>query len=101
MDALHGRIGGMLDLPGGRKISNLYWNHFFKEVREVAQFQVILRKDRTLHILLRGGGFSPERDNEVRGLLTHFVGEVPFHLEWVDRIPLTKAGKLIQVYRET
>jgi phenylacetate-CoA ligase len=100
IDALHGRIGGMLDLPGGRKISNLYWNHFFKEVKEVAQFQVILRKDRTLHIFLRGKGFSQERDNAVRGLLAHFVGDVQFRLEWVDRIPLTKAGKLIQVYRE-
>ena len=57
IDALHGRVGGLLELPGGRKISNLYWNHFFKEVKEVAQFQVILRKDGRLQILLRGTGF--------------------------------------------
>ena len=98
--ALHGRVGGTLDLPGGGKISNLYWNHFFKEIKEVAQFQVILRKDRSLKILLRGKGFSPEREVEVRGLLAHFLGDVPFHLRWVDRIPLTKAGKLLQVYQE-
>ena len=54
---LHGRVGGMLALPGGKKISNLYWNHFFKEIGEVAQFQVILRKDGALQILLRGDGF--------------------------------------------
>ncbi len=100
IEALHGRVGGMLELPGGGKISNLYWNHFFKEVKEVAQFQVILRKDRSLHILLRGQGFSEARDAEVRGLLTHFLGETPVHLQWVERIPLTKEGKLIQVYRE-
>jgi phenylacetate-CoA ligase len=100
IDALHGRVGGLLELPGGRKISNLYWNHFFKEVKEVAQFQVILRRDRTLQILLRGAGFSPERDAAVRGLLVHFLGEVPFQLQWVESIPLTKDGKLVQAYRE-
>jgi phenylacetate-CoA ligase len=100
IDALHGRVGGLLELPGGRKISNLYWNHFFKEVKEVAQFQVILRKDRTLQILLRGAGFSPERDSAVRGLLAHFLADVPFHLQWVERIPLTKDGKLVQAYKE-
>jgi phenylacetate-CoA ligase len=99
IDALHGRVGGMLELSGGRKISNLYWNHFFKEVKEVAQFQVILRKDR-LHILLRGKGFSDARDAEVRGLLAHFLGDMPVDLQWVERIPVTKEGKLVQVYRE-
>jgi phenylacetate-CoA ligase len=100
IDALHGRIGGMLALPGGRKISNLYWNHFFKEIKEVAQFQVILRKDGSLQILLRGKGFSLERDGTVRGLLAHFLGDMPIHLQWVEQVPLTKEGKLVQVYRE-
>ena len=98
--ALHGRVSGLLDLPGGRKINNMYWNHFFKEIKEVAQFQVILRKDGSLQILLRGNGFSPERDAAVRGLLAHFLGDIPVHLQWVERVPLTKEGKLVQVYRE-
>jgi hypothetical protein len=90
----------MLELPQGRKISNLYWNHFFKEVKEVEQFQVILRKDSSLQILLRGKGFSPERETVVRGLLAHFLGEIEVQLRWVERIPLTKEGKLVQAYRE-
>jgi phenylacetate-CoA ligase len=100
LEALHGRVGGLLELAGGRKISNLYWNHFFKEVKEVAQFQVILRKDGSLHILLRGSGFSPERDLAVRGLLAHFLSDLQVRLQWVEQIPLTKEGKLLQVYRE-
>jgi phenylacetate-CoA ligase len=99
--ALHGRAAGLLELPGGRKISNLYWNHFFKEIKEVAQFQVILRKDGSLNVFLRGSGFSSERNAEVRGLLAHFLGNIPVHFEWVDRIPLTREGKLVQVYRES
>lgn len=100
IDELHGRVGGMLELPGGKKISNLYWNHFFKEIKEVAQFQVILRKDGSLQILLRGDGFSQERDTAVRGLLAHFLGNTQFDLKWVESIPRTKEGKLVQVYRE-
>ncbi|MGB8061900.1 MAG: hypothetical protein WCF26_08400 [Candidatus Sulfotelmatobacter sp.] len=100
IESLHGRVGGMLELPGQRKISNLYWNHFFKEVKEVAQFQVILRKDGRLRILLRGNGFSEEREATVRGLLAHFLGDTPVDLEWVERIPRTKEGKLVQAYRE-
>jgi phenylacetate-CoA ligase len=100
LDSLHGRAGGILELPDGRKINNNYWNHFFKEVREVAQFQVILRKDGSIQILLRGEGFCQERETHVRGLLSHFLGDIPIHLQWVETIPLTKQGKLVQVYRE-
>ncbi len=100
IDELHGRVGGLLELPGGKRISNLYWNHFFKEIKEVAQFQVILRKDGSLRILLRGVGFSEPRENEVRGLLAHFLGDTRFDLEWVESIPRTKEGKLVQAYRE-
>ncbi|HVI07311.1 MAG TPA: hypothetical protein VND65_03355 [Candidatus Binatia bacterium] len=101
IDALHGRVAGLLELPDGRKINNIYWNHFFKEIKEVAQFQIILRKGAGLKILLRGDGFSPDREAEVRALLAHFLREIPVDLQWVERIPATKEGKLVQVYRET
>jgi phenylacetate-CoA ligase len=101
IDTLYGRFGGVLELRGGQKINNLYWNHFFKDVKEVEQFQVILRKNRSLRILLRGAGFSPERESAVRGVLTNFLGDVPVQLQWVAQIPRTKEGKLIQVYKET
>lgn len=100
IESLHGRVGGVLELRGQRRISNLYWNHFFKEIKEVAQFQVILRKDGRLRILLRGNGFSGEREAAVRGLLAHFLGDTPVDLEWVESIPRTKDGKLVQAYRE-
>jgi len=87
-------------LPDGRKINNLYWNHFFKEINEVAQFQVIQRKNGSLQILLRGKGFGSDREAQVRGLLAHFLGATPVDLQWVKSIPLTKEGKLVQVYRE-
>lgn len=100
IDTLQGRFSGVVELPDGRRVNNIYWNHFFKEIKEVAQFQVVLRKDGRIQILLRGDGFCPEREKQVRALLAHFLGPVPFYLQWVERIPLTKEGKLVQVYRE-
>jgi phenylacetate-CoA ligase len=97
---LEGRASGLLTLPDGRRINNIYWNHFFKEIEEVKQFQVELRADGSILIRLAGGGFSPERDREVRCLLRHFLTTVPLELVWVDAIPKTAQGKLVQVIRQ-
>jgi phenylacetate-CoA ligase len=100
LDELHGRIASLLELPDGRKINNIYWNHLFKEYPEIKQFQVVLRADKTLDILLRGEGFRHEREAHIRGTLQHFLESVPFRFRWVDEIPRTSQGKLIQVVRE-
>ena len=97
---LLGRAAGLLELKDGRKISNLYWNHLFKEISEVAQFQVVLKADGTINLLLRGSGFSPAREQQLRATLSNFVGPVPIQIYWVQSIPRTAQGKLIQVIRE-
>jgi len=97
---LHGRSAGILDLPDGRRINCLYWNHLFKEFLEVRQFQVVLKSDRSLRILLKGQRSSPARAAELVSLLTRFLGPVPFRIEWVAEIPTTRQGKLLQVVRE-
>jgi phenylacetate-CoA ligase len=97
---LQGRSAGLLTLPDGRTINCLYWNHLFKEFPEVQQFQVVLRDLRALRVFLKGAGFSPEREAELRGILLSFLGSVPIELVWVQSIPLTPHGKLVQVVRE-
>ena len=98
--ALHGRISGLLELPDGRKINNIYWNHLFKEIPEVKQFQVILRSAGHLEILLAGGLLSAEREQQLRTVLGNFFDPTPVQLKWVDRIPRTSQGKLVQVIKE-
>jgi phenylacetate-CoA ligase len=97
---LHGRVAGLLELPDGRKISSLYWNHLFKEIPEVKQFQVILRSNDQLRILLKGVGFSFEQEQKLRTVLQNFLGSIPVQLMWVDEIPRSAQGKLMQVIRE-
>lgn len=97
---LHGRKAGLLELPDGRTINNLYWNHFFKDFPEVRQFQVTLLLSGDIRILLRGGGFANGREQHARTILNHFLGPIPVAFEWVEKIPLTSQGKLVQVVRE-
>ncbi len=97
---LHGRVAGLFHLPNGKKISCLYWNHLFKEVPEVRQFQVILKKDGRLGLLLRGQGFTADQEGQLRTTIGNFLEGVPVDISWVDRIPLTPQGKLMQVVRE-
>jgi phenylacetate-CoA ligase len=97
---LQGRVAGLLELPDGRKINNIYWNHLFKEMPEVKQFQVVLKAYGTVNLLLRGSGFTPAREQQLRATLSNFVGPVPVQIDWVQSIPRTAQGKLIQVIRE-
>jgi len=100
LSQLEGRVAGMLRLPDGRMINNIFWNHAFKEFREVRQFQVRVKKDGALHILLCGASMPTGREQELLGLLRHLLGDVPVTLEWVAEIPPSKSGKLLQVVKE-
>ncbi|MBV8810489.1 MAG: hypothetical protein JO033_17600 [Acidobacteriaceae bacterium] len=98
---IDGRSAGVVRLPNGMKINNIYWNHFFKEFREVRQFQVVIRKRGDLHLLLRGERWSREREQYFRGTLSNFLHNLPVEIEWVEQIPRTNRGKRIQVIRES
>lgn len=101
LEALHGRSSGLFRLPDGRNISNLFWNHLFKDIPEVHQFQVRIQEKGDLRILLQGLALSVERQQRLQQTITNFLGEVPFTLEPVDSIPLTPQGKRLQVVRES
>jgi phenylacetate-CoA ligase len=98
--ALDGRFAGVLTLPGGKKINCIYWNHLFKEFPEVHQFQVALQNHGKLAIRLQGSGMAEARDASLRQTLRNFIGDLPLTITWVERIPLTPRGKLLQVVSE-
>jgi phenylacetate-CoA ligase len=95
-----GRRAGLMKLPDGRVINNLYWNHLFKEFGEVRQFQVVYKLSGEIWISLVGMGMSPEREEQLRAALGHLIAGIPVRLSWMDRIPRTAQGKLVQVIRE-
>jgi phenylacetate-CoA ligase len=101
LQQLQGRTSSLLKLPSGKVIQTLYWNHFFKDVTEVRQFQIVIQKDGGLRFLLVGDRFTQAKEAALRHTLVAFLGNIPLEFEWVERIPLTLQGKLIQVVRES
>lgn len=98
---LEGRTAGLLKLPDGKVINNLFWNHLFKEFHEVLQFQIGIQANGTiLELRLIGSGFSQERELKLRNILQGFLGNATINIIWPDRIPRTSQGKLVQVVRE-
>ena len=97
---LQGRFAGLLKLPNGKTINCIFWNHLLKEFPEVSQFQVVLQGERKVHFRLKGTPFSPEREKQLRRILGKLLSGVPVTISWVEKIPLTPQGKLIQVVRE-
>jgi phenylacetate-CoA ligase len=97
LDALHGRTGSVLELPNGVTLSNNYWNHLFKELDEVDQFQVRLRRDDSLQLTFVGRQLSPSRAAWLRSVLRNVLGEPGVAIDRVDQIPPTRMGKRLQV----
>ena len=73
---LCGRDAGLVRLPDGRQISNLYWNHLFKKYAEVTQFQVVVRGERGFRLLLKGKGLSASREARLRSTLRHSLARI-------------------------
>jgi phenylacetate-CoA ligase len=100
LDALLGRVATVLRLPNGAAVQNIYWNHLFKELEEVAQFQVRLRTDGSLRLNFVGRPFAQSREAWLRNVLGAFLGPMPIEIAWVDAIPPTRLGKRLQVVVE-
>ena len=95
---LDGRHAGLLRLPSGKVINNLFWNHLFKDFPEVQQFQVIAERDE-IRVLLKGRGFAADRERNLRSILAKTLETLNFTITWVDHFVLTPQGKLVQVLK--
>lgn len=101
LSELQGREAGLLKLPNGKTINCLFWNHLFKDFPEVEQFQVAFQPHQKIELRLKGSPFVAAREDELRHKLLNFLGAMPIAVTWMDRIPLTAQGKLVQVVRES
>lgn len=100
LQELVGRRAGVIRLPNGNIINNIYWNHLFKEFKEVRQFLVTVKRNGEMWISLVGEGMTEAREAEFRGALGNVASGIPVKLLWVPEIPRTAQGKLQQVVQE-
>jgi phenylacetate-CoA ligase len=98
---LEGRNAGLLQLPNGKQVNSLFWNQIFKEFPEIYQFQVVVpRSQPGIQLRLVGTGMSDERTAKLHQVLNRFTAGIPISITWMDQIPLTQQGKLMQVVHE-
>jgi phenylacetate-CoA ligase len=98
---LEGRNAGLLQLPNGKQVNSLFWNHLFKDFPEIYQFQVVVpRSQPGIQLRFVGAGMSDERTAQLHQVLNRFTAGIPISLTWMDQIPLTRQGKLVQVVHE-
>lgn len=98
---LEGRNAGLLQLPNGKQVNSLFWNQIFKEFPEIYQFQVVVPSSQPgIQLRFVGTGMSDERTAQLHQVLNRFTAGIPISITWMERIPLTRQGKLMQVVHE-
>jgi phenylacetate-CoA ligase len=98
IDQLQGRVAGLLEL-NGKTINCIFWNHLMKEYGEVHQFQILVRNTAGITLRLKGTPFTPGREQSLRGRLRGLLGDLPVEIDWLQSLPRTPQGKLLQVVR--
>lgn len=97
---LHGRKTGILRLRDGRMINCVFWNRLFRAFPEVEQFQVVVQTTGGIQLRLKGIPFSVEREAYLRSILRGMLSDIPLGIIFMEKIPLTREGKLTQVVVE-
>jgi ribosomal protein S12 len=81
----------------GRAVGGLVFNILFSTIGHVARsFQVVQRADRSVvfKVVPYQGNRMPARDElTLRAHAARYLPGVPFHIQYVEEIPLTAAGK--------
>ena len=99
---LEGRLVDVLVAPNGRRLVVQFFTRLFRAAEGVGQFQIIQSGRNLLRVkLVTTPAFNPEQQAFIVRELQDYVGpEMAVHLELVDDIPPTPAGKRRFLIRE-
>lgn len=93
--AVTGRQLDVLTLVDGRRLPGEFFPHIMKERSKVRQFQVVQEQPEVIRVRVVAPGWDVEDDAWLRHEVAAAAGgEVPLHIEPVEAIALTGAGKL-------
>lgn len=94
LESVAGRTADLIELPGGRTVSGLFFVHLLKELPEVLQYQVRQEAPNRIALLLV---LSRDLADSSRALLDSelrkVLGDTPYEIRTVARIPTGPSGK--------
>ncbi|MDW8130621.1 MAG: hypothetical protein RMI94_08730 [Bryobacterales bacterium] len=100
LGSVEGRLADLLELPGGRTVSGLFFVHLLKELPEVLQYQVRQEApDRVTILLVLARELEPASRALLESELRKVLGPTPFEICNVARILPGPTGKLQPVVR--
>jgi phenylacetate-CoA ligase len=89
-----GREVDIVNLADGRRLTGLYFVHFFKDFPYVRYFQVEQpQRDELVVRIVPTGGTSRESMRSFEAKLLNDLGAIKLRTEFVESIPLTPSGK--------
>jgi phenylacetate-CoA ligase len=97
---IDGRIESYVITPDGRQLGRL--DFLFKGSRRIREAQLIQRSiDRLLVKVVRSNGYDQSDEQELLGLIRHYLGDViEVDIEYIDEIPRGANGKFRQIVSE-
>ena len=101
IERLEGRTAGLIVLPDGRAVNGVFWNHMFKEIPEVERFQVVLLGGLAIDVRYQGRELSEANRSFVLDAIARVLPGWTSELRRVERLPLTREGKLLQILDES
>ena len=100
---VEGRVTDTMRDGEGNPVEGILFNILFLAIAQhTRQFQAVQRADRRvlLKIVPQGGGIPIQAETIIRDFVGKHLRGVPFDIELVPEIPLTRAGKLRRVVVE-
>jgi phenylacetate-CoA ligase len=97
--SLHGRSNGLIKLANGNTLCGLYWNHLFKQIPSVRQFQIAVHSSGAIEMRLKGEQLAAEEEERLLATVSKSLGQQNITIVWQDELTRTREGKLIQVVK--
>ncbi len=101
LQRIEGRTNDMLVTKEGKTIHPAVMNHIFRDIEEVAGFQVIQKtRDCLVVNINKKGNFSASTEQIIRSKIFEHMGAIRIHINYVEKITSEKSGKFRYIISE-
>ncbi len=99
---IEGRTDEYFMLKNGTKLTASLATFLFKEMQNITEAQVVLKKDESINLLIvKGNNYTEADEKNLMELAKKYIAEdIDITITYIERVPRTKAGKFRTVVKE-